>query len=57
VTIGKYLSVSSFGKKKPLPAAGLITDFVCFGMVATPLSTPVLAAENDLYYEENNKAY
>jgi hypothetical protein len=43
-------------KKSVTGFLGLITDFCFLDFGATPLSTLVLAAENDLYDEEDNKA-
>jgi len=44
-------------KKNPLPALGLITDFV-FGVLVKvrPLATPVLAVDNNDSGEYENKA-
>jgi len=52
-----YTFVNWWAKKKSVTGLlGLIADFLFFGFGATPLSTLVLAAENDLYDEEDNKA-
>jgi hypothetical protein len=41
-------------KKSVIGLLGLITDFLFLVYGATPLSTLFLAAENDLYDEEDN---
>jgi hypothetical protein len=43
-------------KKKSVTSLGLITDFCVCDEAISPLSTPVPAAENNLSYEEKNKA-